>query len=128
MAFANEINYICPAFTNEIMKGTHLGEFEELVMLAVGILDGNAYGITVMDEIELHTGRKVSVSTIHTALNRLEKKGFIESYKGGASPTRGGRSKRLYRINLAGQAALQKVREQREKLWNLLPKTALRYA
>ena len=109
------------------MKGTHLGEFEELVLLSVGILDGNAYGITVMDEIELHTGRKVSVSTIHTALNRLENKGFIESYKGGASPIRGGRSKRLYRINMAGQAALQKVREQREKLWSLMPKTSFRY-
>ena len=120
--------YICLAFTNQIMKGTHLGEFEELVLLTVGILDGNAYGITVLDEIETHTGRKVSVSTIHTALNRLESKGFIESYKGGASPTRGGRSKRLYRINMAGQAALEKVREQREKLWNMMPKTSFRYA
>lgn len=104
------------------MKGTHLGEFEELVLLTVGILDGNAYGISVLDEIEQHTGRKVSVSTIHTALNRLEKKGFVESYKGGASPIRGGRSKRLYRILMDGRLALSRVREQREKLWSLLPR------
>ena len=81
------------------MKGTHLGEFEELVLLTVGILQGNAYGITVLDQIEEHTDRRVSISTIHSTLNRLEKKGFIESYVGGASATRGGRSKRLYKIN-----------------------------
>ena len=109
------------------MKGTHLGEFEELVLLAVGILNGEAYGITVSDEIETHSGRKVSISTIHTTLNRLEKKGFIESYKGGAEPVRGGRSKRLYRINLAGERALEKVRNQREKLWSLMPKIQFGY-
>ncbi len=104
------------------MKGTHLGEFEELVLLTVGILHGEAYGISVMDEIATHTGRKVSVSTIHATLSRLEKKGFIESYTGGSSPTRGGRSKRLYRINFAGQRALEKVRNQREHLWSMMPK------
>ncbi|MEM7284689.1 MAG: helix-turn-helix transcriptional regulator [Pseudomonadota bacterium] len=106
------------------MKGTHLGEFEELVLLTVGILSGNAYGITVMDEVEEHTGRRASISTIHTTLNRLEKKGFVESYAGASSPVRGGRSKRLYRINLAGQRALERVRLQREKMWNLMPKNA----
>ena len=115
------------ANTNNIMKGTNLGEFEELILLAVGILNGEAYGITVMDEIETHTKRKASVSTIHSTLNRLEKKGFIESYKGPASPVRGGRSKRLYRINLAGEQALRNVREQREKLWNLMPKISFGY-
>ncbi len=113
------------AITDKIMKGTHLGEFEELILLTVGILKGDAYGITVMDEIEKHTDRRVSISTIHSTLNRLEKKGFIESYVGGASPTRGGRSKRLYRINASGQQALEKVRVQREKLWSLLPKNSL---
>ena len=109
------------------MKGTHLGEFEELVLLTVGILNGNAYGVSVMDEIEAHTERRVSISTIHTTLNRLEKKGFIESFTGGASAIRGGRSKRLYRINAAGQQALEKVRQQREKLWSLLPKQGFSY-
>lgn len=115
------------AFTDQIMKGTHLGEFEELILLTVGILNGEAYGLTVLDEIEKHTGRRVSVSTIHSTLNRIEKKGFIESYKGGASPTRGGRSKRLYRINAAGEQALLKVKEQREKMWSLMPKTSFNY-
>ena len=106
------------------MKGTHLGEFEELVLLTVGILDGNAYGITVMDEIESHTGRRVSVSTIHSTLNRLEKKGFVESYKGPPSPVRGGRSKRLYRMTAIGHRALENVRLQRERMWQLIPKNA----
>ncbi|MCB0535654.1 MAG: helix-turn-helix transcriptional regulator [Saprospiraceae bacterium] len=106
------------------MKGTHLGEFEELVLLTVGILDGEAYGISVMDEIETHAERKVSISTIHATLYRLESKGFIESYNGEPSATRGGRSKRLYRINMDGQRALEKVRMQRERMWELLPKNA----
>ena len=104
------------------MKGTHLGEFEELVLLVVGILAGEAYGVSVMDEIEKQVNRKVSVSSIHTTLTRLEKKGFIESYKGPASPKRGGRSKRLYRMRGEGQRALEQVRAQRDQLWNLLPK------
>ena len=104
------------------MKGTHLGEFEELVLLVVGILKGEAYGIIVMDEIKQHTGRKTSISTIHTTLARLEKKGFIASRVGGASPTRGGRSKRIYQITAEGQQALEHVKVQREKLWSLLPK------
>ena len=122
------MHYICLANTNIIMKGTNLGEFEELVLLVVAILHDNAYGISVMDEIVAQTSRKASVSTIHSTLNRLEKKGFIESYVGGASATRGGRSKRLYRINAAGEQALQQVRAQREKLWNLIPKNRLGYA
>lgn len=104
------------------MKGTYLGEFEELVLLTVGILNGEAYGVKVMDEIDRNIGRRVSVSTVHTTLNRLEKKGMIHSFSGPASAVRGGRSKRLYRINQSGNNALAKVKMQREKLWTLLPK------
>ena len=103
------------------MKGTYLGEFEELVLLIVGILNGEAYGINVMDTIKENTGRAVSVSTIHVALYRLEKKGFVESFFGGASKTRGGRKKRLYKVTQAGHAALTASRSQREKLWKLMP-------
>lgn len=110
------------------MKGTHLGEFEELVLLIVGVLDGDAYGVSVMDEIKSQTDRKVSVSSVHTTLSRLEKKGFINSYTGAASPVRGGRSKRLYKMNQEGQRALMYVRQQRESLWNLLPKITFRHA
>ena len=105
------------------MKGTQLGEFEELVLLVVGILNGDAYGISILKDIEAHTGRKVTVSTIHTALYRLEEKGFVESYVGGASKARGGRSKRLYKITAEGKAALENARQIRDRLWNLMPGT-----
>ena len=105
------------------MKGTQLGEFEELVLLVVGILNGDAYGISILKDIEAHTGRKVTVSTIHTALYRLEEKGFVESYVGGASKARGGRSKRLYKITAEGKAALENARQLRDRLWNLMPGT-----
>ena len=104
------------------MKGTHLGEFEELILLMVGILDGDAYGISILQEIEEQTGRVVTVSTIHTALYRLEEKGFVSSYVGGASKERGGRSKRLYKITADGRATLENARTLRDKLWNLMPK------
>ena len=106
------------------MKGTHLGEFEELVLLAVGIQSGSAYGISVMDEVEAQTGRSTSISTIHSTLNRLEKKGFINSSAGGSSAVRGGRSKRLYSMNASGYRALEKVRQQREQMWQLTPKVS----
>ena len=102
------------------MKGTHLGEFEEMVLLIVGILDGKAYGISILKEIEEQTGRTVTVSTIHTALYRLEEKGFVDSFVGGASNARGGRSKRLYKITSAGRTALETARNLREKLWKLM--------
>ena len=103
------------------MKGTQLGEFEELILLVVGILNGEAYGISILKEIEEHTGRTVTVSTIHTALYRLEEKGFVESFVGGASKSRGGRSKRLYKITADGKVALEKARQVRDKLWKLMP-------
>ncbi len=111
------------AFKN-IMKGTHLGEFEELILLIVGILDGEAYGISVMQEIESEINRKVTVSTIHTALYRLEEKGFVASSVGGASKERGGRSKRLYKITGEGQEALQTARSLRDRLWMQMPNKA----
>lgn len=105
------------------MKGTHLGEFEEMILLIVGILKGEAYGISILKEIEEQVERTVTVSTIHTALYRLEQKGFVESYVGGASKERGGRSKRLYKISAEGRSALEVAKTIRDKLWNLMPDT-----
>ncbi len=109
------------------MKGTQLGEFEELVLLSVGVLNGKAYGINLLDNILENTGRKVTVSTIHTALYRLEQKGFVTSYYGGESKKRGGRRKRLYQITAVGFRALSDAKNQREKLWKLLPNFSFNY-
>ena len=103
------------------MKGTYLGEFEELVLLVVGILYENAYGVTVAEEIEKQTGRTVSISAVHTALYRLEEKGFVKSALGGATQARGGRRKRIYLITASGKAALSEVRLMRNRLWELIP-------
>ncbi len=103
------------------MKGTHLGEFEELVLLIVGVLMDQAYGVTVAEEIEKQTGRKVSLSPVHSALYRLEKKGFVRSELSGSTQTRGGRRKRIYQITAAGKSALDQVRIMRNNLWDMIP-------
>ena len=106
------------------MKGTNLGEFEELVMLTVGAVYPEAYGVSIKDEIRLQTGRKVTLSTIHAALNRLQEKGYLESQLGDATGERGGKRKRLFTITSNGVRALKNARSWREKLWNSIPKIA----
>lgn len=103
------------------MKGTHLGEFEELVLLTCALLINTAYSVTIGDEIERQTGRNVTLSTVHTALYRLEKKGYVESYMGGTTKDRGGRRKRLYRITSTGFDVLNHSRDQRNRMWNIMP-------
>ncbi len=80
------------------MKGTYLGEFEELVLLTVGILFDDAYGLAIVDELEKQTERTIMMSSVHKALVRLEEKGYLKSHLGGATETRGGRDKRLYTL------------------------------
>jgi DNA-binding PadR family transcriptional regulator len=104
------------------MKGTHLGEFEELVLLAVCILYDDAYGLSIMDEIEKRTGRTLTISSVHKALMRLEQKGFLHSHMGGATEARGGRKKRLFTITGSGKRAVQEAREMRNEMWNAIPR------
>lgn len=104
------------------MKGTYLGEFEELVLLSVGILYDNAYGLAIVDELEKQTGRAVMISSVHKSLVRLEEKGFLKSRMGGATETRGGREKRLYKLTDAGTNAVNHSREMRNAMWKQVPK------
>ncbi len=110
------------------MKGYHLGELEELVLLTVGILDQEAYGVSVLEEIKNQTGRKVNISAIHTVLNRLEEKGFLESQMGGATEERGGRRKRLFRISANGRAAITEIKTLRNRLYDQIPPLALDFS
>ncbi|MBO3700116.1 PadR family transcriptional regulator [Roseivirga sp. E12] len=103
------------------MKGTNLGEFQELVLLTIGTLYPNAYGVGIKDEIRETTSRKVTLSTVHAALNRLEKKGLITSSFGEATKIRGGKRKRFFTITAYGLKTLQETRQQREQLWNAIP-------
>lgn len=106
------------------MKGTNLGELEELVLLVVGVLFDDAYGVAIQAELEQRCERKATLSTIHVALHRLEEKGFLESRFDGATSERGGRRKLLFRVTKAGQKALANAREMRNELWKAIPKAA----
>jgi PadR family transcriptional regulator, regulatory protein PadR len=84
-----------------------LGEFEQLVLLALLRLGPDTYSAAVSLEIEAQTGRSVSVSAVHTTLDRLEDKGFIRSRLGEPTPQRGGKRKRHYEVVPAGVRALR---------------------
>ncbi len=103
------------------MKELQLGEFEEIVLLTVGILHGNAYGVTIRNEIENRLNREVSVGALQTTLRRLEKKGFVKSTHGEGSQARGGRPKLYFTITAHGQKAITNSRETRNSLWDALP-------
>ena len=107
------------------MKGTNLGEFQEIVLLSILILDEEAYGLKIQKEISNRLQRSLSRGALHTALSRLEEKGFIDSHFGGATPERGGRRKRFYKLTNTGKAALKQAKELREEMWSLVPKVSL---
>jgi len=106
------------------MKGTYLGEFEEIVLLAVAIQSGDAYGAAVVSEIEQQMNRPVNLGAVHSALNRLQEKGLVNSEMGGVTPERGGRRKRLYSVTAYGRRALEEIRQVRNQMWDAIPRTA----
>lgn len=103
------------------MKGKGLGEFEELVLLAVCILQGEAYGISVKREVEKHSGRSILLGAVHITLYRLQDKGLLKSEMGGNSEKRGDRRKRLFQITDTGMRQLQAAQDVRQKMWQLIP-------
>ncbi|MEQ8472464.1 MAG: helix-turn-helix transcriptional regulator [Marinoscillum sp.] len=102
-----------------------IGEFEELVLLITAILHENAYGVKVLDEIMNQTGRKANISGVHTALDRLEKKGYLSSYLGGATAERGGRKKRFFKVTNLGIQVLDINQRVRNSLFGQIPKVLL---
>ena len=98
-----------------------LGEFEELVLLAVAALTSNAYGLSVQELLAQDAGRSVGLATVHSALYRLERKGLLKSDLGGATQERGGRSKRLFRLTASGRSTLLEKREARDQIWARIP-------
>ncbi len=101
-----------------------LGEFEELVMLTVGILYDEAYGVAIKNEMEQRLDRGVSVGALQSALQRLEKKGYLKSQEGAGTQERAGRPKRFYQLTAQGRNALAHSRETRESLWKAIPSAA----
>ena len=99
------------------MKGTFIGELEELILLTAAALNEEAYGVAIVAEIKETTGREMNIGAIHTVLRRLEDKGFLKSRLGGATNERGGRRKRIYTLTHAGQATLDQTYEIRSALY-----------
>lgn len=87
-------------------KRDHLGEFEQLVLLAILRLGNQAYGMTIRREIETRTGRTTSIGALYLTLERMEHKRLVRSELGEATPERGGRAKRFFTINPGGREAL----------------------
>ena|SRR5690606_14422444 len=106
------------------MNPYRLGEFEEIVMLTVAILHGEAYGIAIINEIEKRLKRSVSIGALQTVLRRLEKKGLLTSEFGEATRVRGGKRKRYFELTRFGQKILRQAKEERNALWNAIPEFA----
>lgn len=103
------------------MKRTYLGEFEEIVLLIVAMLQENAYGVTITHEIVRQTSRPVRLNQVHASLHRLEEKGMIRSKMGDPTPQRGGRRKRIFSITAYGSQTLSDIQTLRTNLWDLVP-------
>jgi PadR family transcriptional regulator PadR len=95
----------------------HLGEFEQIVLLAVVRLGDNAYGVPIRREIEQRTGRSLTVGALYRTLDRLEEKAYLTSWFSDSTPERGGRSKRYFKVESLGMRALRESREALTAMW-----------
>jgi DNA-binding PadR family transcriptional regulator len=109
------------------MKGNYIGELEELVLMAVGILYPDAYGVAVMDELESSANRSLNISAVHSVLTRLEDKGLLKSKMSDPTEERGGRRKRIFLLTATGKRALEEAQELRTQMYNRIPRVALQF-
>ncbi|WP_336514261.1 PadR family transcriptional regulator [Pollutibacter soli] len=99
-----------------------LGEFEELVLLMVAALHDEAYGVSILDELEAKLGKSLNISAVHVALKRMENKGFVRSRYGGITSDRGGRRKKYYVVTALGKKMLDTQYELRNSIYKRIPK------
>lgn len=100
-----------------MVDGGYLGEFEQIVLLALARLEEDAYGVTIRKEIEDRSGRRVAIGALYTTLRRLEDKGLVRSSLAESTPVRGGRSKRYFRLTPRGVRALKRSRAILDRMW-----------
>ena len=103
------------------MKGSNLGEFEEVVLLSVATLDNKAYSVAIVDQLDRQIQRRVKLGVVHAILHRLENKGYLKSELGEPTAERGGKRKRFYSLTSGGFAAVSRSRENRQRLWDIIP-------
>lgn len=106
------------------MAAKRLAGFEELVLLATASLGEVAYGVTVQQRLEEETGSAVALGAVYAVLERLERKGFVRSSWGEATPQRGGRRKRMFRVSAPGLGALREMGRIRARLGQAIPRPA----
>jgi DNA-binding PadR family transcriptional regulator len=95
----------------------HLGEFEQLVLLAIVRLGEDAYGVPIRREIEKRTHRSLTVGALYRTLDRMESKGLVRSRFSDPTPERGGRSKRYFKVEPAALRALRESRDALSAMW-----------
>ena len=100
------------------MSQDYLGEFEQMVLLSIMRLGADAYGLAIKDELERVAGRIPSSGSLYTTLDRMEKKGLLESYAGESTSERGGRPRRYVRVTPDGRALLSRCRSTLMALWD----------
>ncbi|MGD1068556.1 MAG: PadR family transcriptional regulator [Bryobacteraceae bacterium] len=93
-----------------------MGDFEQIVLLAILRVGEDAYGVTIRAEIELCTGRDPAPGALYTTLDRLEDKGFVPSRLGDPTPQRGGRAKRFFTVTPAGIEAVARAQRSYRRL------------
>jgi DNA-binding PadR family transcriptional regulator len=99
------------------MAASYIGEFEQIVLLAVLRLGDEAYGVPIRAEIEKRTGRHVTVGALYATLDRLESKDLVNSWFADPTPQRGGRSKRYFKLLPAGVEALSASKAMLDSMW-----------
>ena len=104
-----------------MIKGSYLGEFEELVLLSVASLPDESYGVSIMHYITRETRRNVNISAVHEVLKRLQRKGYLKSSMGGATAERGGRRKRYFVLTASGRKMLDKTMKLKLQLYKQVP-------
>jgi PadR family transcriptional regulator PadR len=102
-------------------KGAYLGQFELMVLLVLMRLGDDAYGVTIAEELEEQTGREVVIASVYATLERLQDRGLVSSSLGDATPERGGRAKRYFRVTGAGVREVRDARRSLISLWKGLP-------
>ena len=107
------------------MESYKLGNLEEIVLLLVGVLHGNAYSVSIVEEYKKQTNKNINISAIHTVLYRLEKKGLLKSNLGESQSSRGGKRKRLFYITAYAIKVMEELRSVREQLRQQIPEIAL---
>ncbi|MEM9856452.1 MAG: helix-turn-helix transcriptional regulator [Bacteroidota bacterium] len=107
------------------MKKSRLGEFQELILMTVIVLQEEAYGMEIQRDLEVRLNERLSVGAIQTALKRMEEKGFLTSEWGEATQKRGGKRKRIYQATPYAQRVLREMKDIRAQLWNAMPELGM---